>query len=58
VIGLEPPDTRLRRPVAKGAALQIDTTASHSASFECAKEGDDVHAKVFTREPHPKGKTQ
>jgi hypothetical protein len=58
VTGLETPGTRFSVTVAKGAALQIDTTDNHSASFECAKEGDHLHAKVFTREPHPKGKPQ
>ena len=56
VTGLETPGTRFSVTVAKGAALQIDTTDSHSASFQCAPEGDHLHAKVFTREPHPKGK--
>lgn len=56
VTGLETPGTRFSVMVAKGSALQIDTTDSHSASFECAPEGDHLHAKVFTREPHPKGK--
>jgi hypothetical protein len=56
VTGLETPGTRFTVTVAKGAALQIDTTDSHSASFQCAPEGDHLHAKVFTREPHPKGK--
>ncbi|MBY0226333.1 MAG: hypothetical protein K2Q28_11060 [Hyphomicrobium sp.] len=56
VTGLETPGTRFVVTVAKGSALQIDTTDSHSASFECAPEGDHLHAKVFTREPHPKGK--
>jgi hypothetical protein len=56
VTGLETPGTRFSVTVAKGSALQIDTTDSHSASFECAPEGDHLHAKVFTREPHPKGK--
>lgn len=56
VTGLETPGTRFSVTVAKGAALQIDTTDLHSASFQCAPEGDHLHAKVFTREPHPKGK--
>lgn len=56
VTGLETPGTRFTVTVAKGAALQIDTTDSHSASFQCAPEGDHLQAKVFTREPHPKGK--
>lgn len=56
VTGLETPGTRFVVTVAKGSALQIDTTDSHSASFQCAPEGDHLHAKVFTREPHPKGK--
>lgn len=56
VTGLETPGTRFTVTVAKGSALQIDTTDSHSASFQCAPEGDHLHAKVFTRQPHPKGK--
>ncbi len=56
VTGLETPGTRFSVTVAKGSALQIDTTDSHSASFQCAPEGDHLHATVFTREPHPKGK--
>jgi hypothetical protein len=55
--GPEAVGTRFAVTVLKGTSLRIDTSDLHSAEFECAPEGDHMHAKLFVREAHPKGKT-
>ncbi len=55
--GTEAVGTRFAVTVLKGTSLRIDTSDLHSAEFECAPEGDHMHAKLFVREAHPKGKT-
>jgi hypothetical protein len=50
------PGTRISVTIKQGTAMVIDVSDLHSAEFQCAPEGDHMHARVFVREGHPKGK--
>lgn len=50
------PGTRISVTLKKGTAMVIDVNDLHSAEFQCAPEGDHMHARLFVREGHPKGK--